>query len=230
MDAYQIVLQEYGRVLNAIAEELFNITGHEHTVDWSGDSIGAYIPLVFGGKLFLSVHTGKKLNYVDVRGEYPKGFEPYVKYGEQPNPAPIRFNLDHKIRTIMQRICTYIEAYQQVWSGCDHKRLEAEEQARNEYAVLVALAESLKGYMRPQAAYNGGEYLPKEEQRSLITIDHSQNACPGGYIVKVTVCGGYSVPGDVGVDLEIRVTPDHAADILRRMFTYGVPNEHNQVA
>ena len=215
MDAYQIVLQEYGRVLNAIAEELFNITGHEHTVDWSGDSIGAHIPLVFGGKLFLSVHTGKKLNYVDVRGEYPKGHEPYVKYGEQPNPAPIRFNLDHKIRTIMQRICQYIEEYQKVWNTCDHARLEAEEQARQETLAFDRLEQALEGKLRPCPVYECGRFLGREAWREFKTAE-----CKGGWIGKVEVRSEYDVPGPVGIELSIRVPPALAERILKEMFAW----------
>ena len=157
MDAYQIVLQEYGRVLNAIARELATQTGYEHKVEWSGNSIGAYIPLVFGGKLFLSVHTGTKTNYVDVCGEYPDGFEPYVKYGEQPNPAPIRFNLDYKIHTIMQRVYAYIDAYQQAWSTCDHERAEAEQQARNEAAAY----EQWSNYFEQRYGIKVSKFRPK---------------------------------------------------------------------
>ncbi len=190
----------------ALTAALCSMVGDNYRLrEWTGGQ-GATIDLPMGGAISLWYHQGR----ISIRGELPND--------EQDRPQRTErlrsFKITSRMSLIKRRVCDAIEVYLPQLRAEEQRKAEREAQAKKERAAVQQILDAFPFPLTRKPRY--ADHDPRHGDEREIYIDHDRMSF--GYVSKVEVTGGYLVPGDVSVNMDIRVTPDQAIRILKELF------------
>ncbi len=197
--------KDFRTFLDTLTAELHLMNGDSYPYKYEG-GMGADIYLPMGGAISLWYHQGR----ISIRGELPND----ERGRPQRTERLCSFKITSRMSLIKRRVCDAIEVYLPQFRAEEQRKAELEAQARKERAVVRQILDAFPSPLTKKRQYM--DHDPRCGDEREIYVDHDQ--MHHGYVTKFEVVGGYWVPGDVGIDLEIRVTPDLAIRILKEMF------------